>query len=126
MCIQWQTFHCLCQKQFLHSVILELCFLYFAIYLVYFQFKKPLKFTSKLLANVHIVRASWYFKKIHKIPLPWGHPIPVGPGAAWSKLTRLLRSKRDCMYSAISCPSFCLVKFYYILYCDISWYFATI
>jgi hypothetical protein len=56
--------------------------LYFAIYLVYFQFKKPLKFTSKLLANVHIGRASWYFKKIHKIPLPWGHPIPVGPGAA--------------------------------------------
>ena len=23
------------------------------------------------------------------IPLPWGHPIPVGPGAASSKLTPL-------------------------------------
>ena len=25
------------------------------------------------------------------IPLPWGHPIPVGPGAAWSKLMRLIQ-----------------------------------
>jgi hypothetical protein len=23
------------------------------------------------------------------MPPPWGQPIPVGPGAAWSKLTRL-------------------------------------
>ena len=24
-----------------------------------------------------------------RIPLPWGHPIPFGPGAPWSELTRL-------------------------------------
>jgi hypothetical protein len=87
ICAQWQTFHSLCQKQFPHIVLFYSCVFYILLYIYISSLKNPFKLSSKQLAKCSYCQ-SFIFKKIYDPP-PWGHPIPIGPGAAWSKLTPL-------------------------------------
>ena len=68
-------------------VLFYSCVLYILLYIYISSLKNPLKLASKRLAKC-LYCQSFIFKKIYDPP-PWGHPIAVGPGAAWSKLTPL-------------------------------------
>jgi hypothetical protein len=70
-------------------VLFYSCVFYILLYIYISSLKNPLKLASKRLAKCSYCQ-SFMFKKIYD-PLPWGHPISVGPGAAWSKLTPLSR-----------------------------------
>jgi hypothetical protein len=76
-------------------VLFYSCVLYILLYIYISSLKNPLKakcsycqsFILSYTAKCSYCQ-SFIFKKIYDPP-PWGHPIPVGPGAAWSKLTPL-------------------------------------
>jgi hypothetical protein len=68
-------------------VLFYSCVFYILLYIYISSLKNPLKLASKRLAKCSYCQ-SFIFRKIYDPP-PWGHPIPVGPGAAWSKLTPL-------------------------------------
>jgi hypothetical protein len=88
-------------------VLFYSCVLYILLYIYISSLKNPLKakcsycqsFILSYTAKCSYCQ-SFIFKKIYDPP-PWGHPIPVGPGAAWSKLTPLLSSNTQCTSLAI-------------------------
>jgi hypothetical protein len=73
-------------------VLFYSCVFYILLYIYISSLKNPLKLASERLAKCSYCQ-SFIFKKIYDPP-PWGHQIPVGPGAAWSKLTPLREELR--------------------------------
>jgi hypothetical protein len=94
-------------------VLFYSCVFYILLYIYISSLKNPLKLASKRLAKCSYCQ-SFIFKKIYDPP-PWGHPISVGPGAAWSKLTPLpvmQGERRDCRQhiKKLSTSTFCLCQ----------------